>query len=218
MSERTRSITPPGTGGGGATPMDGASYACAVDLASLCAAFGLSAAAGLNAWLPLLAGALAQRLDLVELAQPFDDLSGTGALAVLGVLTAADFVGDKIPALDSVLHAIGTVVAPASGAALFTGQTGLETDLPTLGAIVLGAGTAESIHAGRATIRPISTVTTAGIGNPVLSLLEDAGALTLTLAAFLVPVLAAVAALALAVAIIVAWRRRAVARRRGPPR
>jgi Domain of unknown function (DUF4126) len=188
--------------------MDAASYACAVDLASLCAAFGLSAAAGLNAWLPLFAGALAQRLDLVELAQPFDDLSGTGALTVLGVLTAADFVGDKIPAVDHVLHAVGNVIAPASGAALFTGQTGLETDLPTLGAILLGAGTAESVHAGRAAIRPISTVTTAGFGNPVLSVFEDLGSLGLTLAAFVLPVLAAFAVLALAVLIVVFWRRR----------
>jgi hypothetical protein len=188
--------------------MDGASYACAVDVVSLCAAFGLSAAAGLNAWLPLFAGALAQRLDLVELAQPFDDLSGTTALVLLGVLTAADFVGDKIPAVDHVLHAIGTVVAPASGAVLFTGQTGLDTDLPTLAAILLGGTTAESIHAGRAAIRPISTATTAGIGNPVLSLIEDLGSLGLTLAAFLLPVLAALAVLALAVLIAVFWRRR----------
>ena len=173
-----------------------------MDLASLCAAFGLSAAAGLNAWLPLFAGALAQRLDLVELAQPFDDLSGTGALVVLGALTAIDFVGDKIPALDHALHAIGTVVAPASGAALFTGQTGLETDLPTLAAILLGAATAESIHAGRATIRPISTATTAGFGNPLLSLIEDLGSLGLTLAAFVIPVLAARAVIALAVLLI----------------
>ena len=67
----------------------------------MCAAFGLSAAAGLNAWLPLFAAALANRLDLVDLAQPFDDLSGTGALVVLAVLTVADLVGDKIPAVDS---------------------------------------------------------------------------------------------------------------------
>jgi hypothetical protein len=179
-----------------------------VDLASLCAAFGLSAAAGLNAWLPLFAGALAQRLDLVELAQPFDDLSGTGALIVLGVLTVADFVGDKIPAVDHVLHAVGTVVAPVSGAALFTGQTGLETDLPTLGAILLGGVTAESVHAGRAAIRPLSTATTGGMGNPVLSFSEDLGALGLTLAAFVVPVLAALAVIALVVLIVLAWRRR----------
>jgi len=183
-----------------------------VDLTSVCAAFGLSAAAGLNAWLPLFGAALAQRLDLVDLAQPFDDLSGTGALVVLAVLTIADFVGDKVPAVDSVLHAAGTVIAPVSGAALFTGQTGADTDLPTLAAILLGGSVAASIHAGRATLRPISTVGTAGMGNPVLSLIEDAGSLVLTLAAFLVPVLALLGVIALVVLILVLWRRR---RRRG---
>ena len=102
---------------------------------------------------------------MVELAQPFDDLTGTGTIVVLGVLTAADFVGDKVPAVDHVLHAVGTVVAPVSGAVLFTGQTGVNTDLPTLAAVVLGAGTAETVHAGRAAVRPLSTVGTAGVGN-----------------------------------------------------
>jgi Domain of unknown function (DUF4126) len=189
-----------------------------VDVTSLCAAFGLSTAAGLNAWLPLFGAALAERLDLVDLAQPFDDLSGTGPLVVLAVLTIADFVGDKIPAVDSVLHAVGTVVAPVSGAALFTGQTGADTDLPTLAAILLGGSVAGSIHAGRATIRPISTIGTAGMANPVLSLVEDAGAVALTLAAFIVPVLAALAVIALVVLIVVIWPRRRVTPRRGPPR
>ena len=178
-----------------------------MELTSLAAAFGLSAAAGLNAWLPLFGAALAQRLDWVELAEPFDELSGTAPLVVLAVLMVADFVGDKIPAVDHVLHALGTVIAPASGAALFAGQTGAETDLPTLAAVLLGAGTAESIHTGRAAIRPLSTATTGGIGNPLLSLVEDLGAVGLTLAAFLVPVLALLAAVALAVLIVFAWRR-----------
>jgi Domain of unknown function (DUF4126) len=182
-----------------------------VDLTSICAAFGLSAAAGLNAWLPLFAGALLTRLDAVDLAQPFDDLTGTGTLVLLALLTVADFVGDKIPAVDHVLHTIGTVVAPVSGAVLFTGQTGVEDDVPTLVAALLGAGTAESIHAGRAAIRPLSTIGTGGVGNPVLSLLEDAGSALLTLAAFVVPVLALLLVVALAVAIVLAWRR---ARRR----
>jgi hypothetical protein len=179
-----------------------------VDFTSLCTAFGLSAAAGLNAWLPLFAGALAQRLDLVDLAQPFDDLSGTVALVVLAVLTIADFVGDKIPGADHVLHAVGTVIAPVSGAALFTGQTGPDTDLPTLAAVLLGGSVAASIHAGRATVRPISTVGTAGLGNPVLSLIEDLASLGLVVAAFIVPVLAALAVIALAALILLAWRRR----------
>ena len=178
-----------------------------MELTSICAAFGLSAAAGLNAWLPLFAGALLNRLDAVELAQPFDDLTGTGTLAVLGLLTAADFVGDKIPTMEHVLHAVGTVVAPVSGAVLFTGQSGVESDFPTIAAALLGGATAESIHAGRAVIRPVSTATTGGVGNPVLSLLEDAGALVLTVLAFAVPVLAFLLVLALAIAILYGWRR-----------
>jgi hypothetical protein len=178
-----------------------------MDLPSICAAFGLSAAAGLNAWLPLFAGALLHRLDVVELAAPFDDLTGSGALVVLGVLTVADFVGDKIPAVDHVLHAIGTVVAPVSGAALFAGQTGVDTDLPTVAAAIAGAGTAESVHAGRAAIRPLSSALTGGVGNPVLSLLEDAGSALLVLLAFVVPVLAALVVVALLVAIVIGWRR-----------
>jgi Domain of unknown function (DUF4126) len=189
-----------------------------MDVASLCAAFGLSAASGLNAWLPLFAGALLNRLDVVELAAPFDDLSGTGAIVVLGALTAADFIGDKIPAVDHVLHAVGTVVAPASGAVMFTGQTGVDTDLPTLVAVLLGGGTAESVHAGRAAVRPMSTVTTAGSGNPLLSLLEDAGSALLVVVAFVLPILAFLLVVALLVAIFLAWRRVARARAaRGAP-
>ena len=184
-------------------------------LGSLLAAFGLSGAAGLNAWLPLFASALLARLDVVELAAPFDDLTSTPALVVLAVLTTADFVGDKIPVVDHLLHVAGTVVAPASGAILFAGQTGIETDLSTLAAVLLGGATAGSIHAGRAAVRPVSTATTGGVGNPVLSLGEDAGSLLLVVTAFVVPVLALVLVLVIGVALVLGWRRfRRVTRRR----
>ncbi len=176
-------------------------------LGSLLAAFGLSGAAGLNAWLPLFASALVARFDVVELAAPFDDLTSTPALVLLGVLTAVDFVGDKIPVVDHVLHLVGTIVAPASGAILFVGQTGLETDLSTLAAVLLGGATAGSLHAARAAVRPVSTATTGGLGNPVLSLGEDAGSLLLVVAAFVLPVVALILVLALAAGLLVALRR-----------
>jgi hypothetical protein len=176
-------------------------------LGSLLAAFGLSGAAGLNAWLPLFASALLARLDVVELASPFDDLTSTTALVVLGVLTTADFVGDKIPVVDHVLHVLGTAVAPASGAVLFTGQTGLETDLPTLVAVVLGGATAGSIHAARAAVRPAATATTGGLGNPVLSFGEDIGSLALVATAFVVPLVAVVLVLLLLLTLVRWWRR-----------
>jgi hypothetical protein len=171
------------------------------------AAFGLSGAAGLNAWLPLLASALLDRFDVVELAAPFDQLSTDTGLVVLGVVFVADLVGDKVPAVDHVLHAVGTVVHPAAGAALFVGPTGVETEIPTIVAVALGALTAGSIHAGRATLRPASTATTAGIGNPVVSAVEDVVSAVLTAFAFLLPVLAFLLVLAMAVALIVVARR-----------
>lgn len=189
-------------------------------LGSLLAAFGLSGAAGLNPWLPLLASSLASRFDLVELAGPFDRLDSTAGLAILSVLALADFVGDKIPVVDHVLHVLGLGVAPASGAVLFTGQAGTENDLPALLAILLGGGTAGIVHAIRASVRPASTGGTAGLGNPFLSLGEDAGSLTLVLAAFVVPVVAAVLlALVIGAGVYAAlrwrrWRRGRRARRR----
>ena len=178
----------------------------ATALGSLLAAFGLSGAAGLNAWLPLLATAALDRFDVLELAAPFDELSSTGWLIAIAALFVLDFVGDKIPAVDHVLHSVGSVIAPASGAVLFVGQTGIETELPTLVAVLLGAGTAEGIHLGRSSVRPASSATTAGAGNPVLSLLEDAASAVLTGFALLVPVLAAVFVVGLVV-LFLFWGR-----------
>jgi hypothetical protein len=182
-------------------------------LSAVLAAFGLSGAAGLNAWLPLFAAALADRAGLVELAAPFDELASTGGLAVLAVLMLADLVGDKIPGVDHVLHVLGLAVAPLSGAALFAGQTGDETELPTLLAILLGGGTAGLVHAARAAVRPASTAGTAGLGNPVLSVGEDVGSLTLVVLAFAVPLLAVVLLALLVVPFVRWWSRR---RRRRP--
>ncbi|HEU4448725.1 MAG TPA: DUF4126 domain-containing protein [Gaiellaceae bacterium] len=183
-------------------------------IGSVFAAFGLSGAAGLNAWLPLFAGALLDRLGVVELAEPFGSLSTNVGLALLAAFLVADFVGDKVPVVDHALHLVGTVVHPAAGAVLFTGQTGLETDIPTLVAVVVGALTAGSVHAGRASVRPAATATTAGLGNPVLSLAEDAASALLTLAAFALPALALVLVLALVAGLAVGIRRLRPARRR----
>ena len=188
----------------------------ATALGSVLAAFGLSGAAGLNAWLPLLITASADRLGWIELAQPFDDLSGTGGLLAIGVLFALDFAGDKVPAVDHGLHAVGMAIAPASGALLFVGQTGLETEIPTSIAILLGALTAGSVHVGRSSVRPASTATTAGAGNPVLSFIEDAMSAFLTAVALLLPVLAFLFVIGLGVAIVFGGKRLARYARRSP--
>jgi hypothetical protein len=177
-------------------------------LGSVFAAFGLSGAAGLNAWLPLFVSALLARTGVVELGAPFDELQTNTGLAILGVATVADFVGDKIPAVDHVLHTIGTAVAPASGAVLFTGEVSTETDVSTVVSALSGAVVAEIVHLLRALIRPIATATTGGLANPVLSLFEDAGSAGMTAIAFILPLLAMLLLVGFVVVGVVLWRRR----------
>jgi len=159
-------------------------------IGGILAAFGLSGAAGLNAWLPLLAVGVGDRVGWVNLDSPYDFLSSVPGLIAVGMLFVLDLIGDKIPALDSVLHAIGLMIAPASGAVLFAAQTDVTSDLnPAVGAL-LGALTAGSLQAGRAAVRPFVTATTAGIGNPAVSTAEDGTSLLMTVLAFVLPVVA----------------------------
>jgi hypothetical protein len=179
------------------------------------AALGLAGAAGLNAWLPLLATGFASRGGHLELGGSFDVLGEVPVLAVLALLFAVDFVGDKIPAVDHALHAVGSVVHPLAGAVVAAAQAGADVPEPLLAAA--GAVVALSIHAERSALRPFATVLTGGIGNPVLSLVEDAGSLGLAVLAIAAPLLAVVAVLALAaggIALLIHLRRRHRARRR----
>jgi Domain of unknown function (DUF4126) len=174
---------------------------------SVLAAFGLSGAAGLNAWLPLFVSALLDRIGVVDFAGPIDDFSSTPGLIVLGTLTVLDFIGDKVPVVDHALHLIGGVVAPISGALLFIGPTGDETSLSSIVSLVLGAVVAGSIHTARATVRPAATATTAGTANPLVSLGEDATSGLLTALAFVAPVLAFALLVLLVAGFALAWRR-----------
>ena len=182
---------------------------------SLMAAFGLSGAAGLNAWIPLLAAGLLDRAGQLQLAEPYDAIATTPGLIVIGSLFVLDFVGDKVPAIDHLLHAIGTVVHPASGAIVFAGPTEAPTDIPSVVLFALGATVAGSLHATRATIRPASTTLTAGAGNPVLSLGEDVSSAVLSVVAVLAPLLGVLMLIVIAAVAVLWWQRirRARARR-----
>lgn len=176
-------------------------------IGAIFAAFGLSGAAGLNAWIPLLATAVAGRVGWLDLGEDFSALESTPALAALVAALVADFIGDKVPGVDHVLHLAGVVVQPAAGAILFAAQTGIAGDLNPTAALVLGAVVSGSVHAGRASLRPVSTAGTGGIGNPVLSLIEDIGSAGLTLLAFLLPLVALLALAGLGWLMFRGWRR-----------
>jgi Domain of unknown function (DUF4126) len=186
---------------------------------SFATGLALSTAAGFNAYVPLLVtGVLARSTDLIALEAPFDRLEEPVVLAVIGAVGLVDFVGDKVPAIDHVLHAIGFVVAPITGAFLALGVAADDGALPAI-ALVSGAVAAGAAQGARSSVRPLSTVATGGIGNPALSLGEDGLSATLSFTAIVVPIVALVLAAAVLVVLVVAIRRfrRAVRSRMATP-
>jgi hypothetical protein len=184
---------------------------------SFATGLALSTAAGFNAYVPLLlTGLVARSTDLISLDAPFDRLEEPVVLGVIAAVGVVDFIGDKVPAIDHVLHLAGLVVAPLAGAFLALGvaEDGV---LPAV-ALVSGAVAAGATQGARASVRPLSTVASGGLGNPVLSLGEDGLSATLSLTAIVVPVVALVLAVAVLVLLFVAIRRfrRAVRSRSGP--
>jgi hypothetical protein len=157
-------------------------------LAQLFSAFGLSSAAGLNAYIPLLAVGILGRMGYLHLTGPYAILTSTTTLAILGVIALVDFVADKVPAVDHAVHAVGAFIHPIAGAILFGSQTHAIDHLPPAVGLVAGILVAGGFHATRAAVRPVATATTAGMANPILSFVEDMVALFLSLLAIFIPV------------------------------
>jgi len=171
-------------------------------------AFGVSAAAGLNAYLPLLiVGLLARYTDLITLNSPWNALESPWVLGVLVILLIIEMTVDKIAIADSVNDILQTVVRPAAGAILFAASGNLIANTSPVLAMALGIVAAGSIHAVKATARPLVTATTGGLGNPVISVIEDVASIALTLLAILVPILTVVLLL-IAVWLVLRWVRR----------
>ena len=170
----------------------------------------LAAPAGVNAYIPLLAVALAERIGWLHLYEPYDVLGAWWVIAIIAVLLTVEVIADKIPAVAHVNDVIQTVVRPAAGGLLAVSASGHGSVSPVV-LLVAGVLIAGGVHAVKATARPVVNVSTAGAGAPVVSTLEDIGAVIVTVLALLVPVLAAIVIITtvvLAIVLIRRWRRR----------
>jgi hypothetical protein len=152
---------------------------------------GLSVSAGLNAYLPLLVVALTARFfpNLITLKEPWDVLTSWWVIGVLVVLLFIEMTVDKIPAVDSVNDIIQTFVRPVAGAVLFASSSNVISDIHPVLAMICGLILAGSVHAAKATVRPLVTGASGGTLNPAVSLAEDIISLATSLLAILVPIL-----------------------------
>ncbi len=161
--------------------------------------FGLAFASGINAYLPMLAFAVAHRwFHLFAVNPNFMFITQDWCIVALVVLTVVDFVADKIPFVDHVWNAVHKVVRPVTGAivaaasighipaivtvansghvlgvvvAAVSGSHVIEVGLVVV--LVIGGLLAAMSHTAKTTTRWVSTFTSAGLFNIVLSAIED---------------------------------------------
>ena len=139
-------------------------------ITNLFTAFGLSTSAGLNAYLPMLIVALTARFtNLINLEAPWDVLTSWWVIGLLVILLIVEMIADKVPAVDHANDVIQTLVRPAAGAILFASNANVITDLHPVLALVCGIFLAGSVHAAKATFRPVVTATTGGALNSTKS-------------------------------------------------
>lgn len=181
--------------------------------------FGLATAAGLNAYIPLLAlGLLSRFTELVSLPAGWAWLENAWVMLIVGVLLTVEIVADKIPALDTVNDTVQTFVRPTAGGIVFGSGTAAQTAAVTdpgafassgqwIG-VVIGIVTALIVSLTKSAVRPIANIGSAGMAAPVLSTAEDVTSVGLVFVSLLLPLLVLVALAAVAVAVFQIWRWR----------
>jgi len=159
------------------------------NLLTIFSAFGLSASAGLNAYIPLLVVALmAKFTNWIHLEAPWDALTSWWIIGLLAILLIIEFFVDKIPVIDHVNDAIQTVIRPAAGAVVFAANTNVITNINPIVALALGLIMAGSVHATKSVVvRPVVGVASAGTAQVPVSIAEDATSTAVSIASIIAP-------------------------------
>ena len=179
-------------------------------LLGIFSAFGLSASAGLNAYIPLLViGVIAHYTDLIKLNSPYDVLANPYILILIGILLIIEMLADKLPVANHINDLIQTFVRPVAGAIAFAASANIVTGINPILALACGLLVAGSVHVVKsAAVRPMVTATTAGTGNVPVSIAEDVTSTVVSLLSILVPIAIAILTIIAIVLLLWWWARR----------
>ena len=179
-------------------------------LLDIFSAFGLSASAGLNAYIPLLViGVIAHYTNFIKLNPPYDTLANPYILIVIGILLIIEMIADKVPVANHINDLIHTFVRPVAGAIAFAASTNVVTGINPVLALACGLLVAGTVHVVKsAAIRPVVTATTAGAGNVPVSVAEDVTSTVVSLLSILVPIAIAILIVIVLVFLLWWWARR----------
>jgi hypothetical protein len=178
-------------------------------LLAIFSAFGLSASAGLNAYIPLLVvGVVAHYTDLIKLNPPYDTLANPWILILLGILLIIEMLADKFPVVNHINDLIQTFVRPVAGAIAFAAGTNVILDIHPVVALACGVLVAGGVHLAKsAAVRPLVTASTGGAANTPVSVAEDVASATVSITSILWPVVVAVLVGILLLVLLWWWAR-----------
>ena len=150
---------------------------------SILVGVALSATCGFRVFVPLLAVNIGTRANdadgqpLIELAAGFDWLSSDIAMMVFLVAAIFEIGGYYIPWIDNLLDSVASPAAIVAGT-LITASfiTGMDPWLQWLLGLIAGGSAAAAVQATTVVTRASSSVTTGGLGNPIVSSVETSGA------------------------------------------
>ncbi|MFH7766685.1 DUF4126 domain-containing protein [Acinetobacter sp. BSP-28] len=174
----------------------------------LCIGVGLSAACGFRVFVPLLVMSIASLMGWFEPMKGFEWLAMPAVCAGLAVATVCEIAAYYIPWIDNALDTVSTPAAMIAGtlATMAVSSGEMSQFASWAAAIIVGGGTASAVQLSTVAVRGVSTATTGGIANPVVSTGEWIGALVLSILSFVVPVLVVIVGL-IALVWVLRWLR-----------
>lgn len=172
----------------------------------LCIGIGLSAACGFRVFVPLLVMSIASLMGWFEPMKGFEWLAMPSVCIALAVATVFEIGAYYIPWVDNLLDTIATPSAMIAGTlTTMAASTGEMSQFASwASAIIVGGGTATAVQMSTVAVRGISTATTGGIANPLVSTGEWISALIVSVMAFVVPVLVVIVGFILMI-IVIRW-------------
>lgn len=186
---------------------------------AICAGIALAAACGFRVFVPLLAASLAVHFGYLSPSASMSWIGSPAAMIILGVATVVEVLAYYVPWVDHALDMIASPAAVMAGTLVAATAFGnIDPALKWALALIAGGGAAAIFQGGSVLTRAASTATTGGLGNPIVSTIEAAGAIILSVLAILLPVLAILLLLMLGVCMVVLYRWwKARKCRSGPP-
>jgi hypothetical protein len=177
-------------------------------LFSVALGIGLAAATGFRVFIPLLVAGLAARAGWLQLTDSFVWLQSTPALVAFGTAAVLETLAFYIPGLD---HLLDVLAGPLAVIAGILASVSVMVDVPPEIrwpiAVIAGGGIAALTKGTSAVIRAKTAALTGGLGNPVVSSVETAGAATVSIVAIVAPLLCFVG-----VIVVVVWGLRRLRR------